>query len=471
MKRLCDLYDIDDGRLINKIKINSKEVEKGDIFVCVNGVTTDRHLFVDEAILNGASAIVVSRDVGRKSVPVIMVDDTNKELTRLAKKMYDYPEAKLGIFGITGTNGKTTVASIIQDLIGNDVCGYIGTNGIRTSKFNEKIRNTTPDSDRMYMYLDKFVNVGCKYLAMETSSEAFFRKRLDGISFEVGIVTNITEDHLNVHKTIDNYVECKLDLLRKVKSTGLCILNYEDKYFERECKASNGRVVTYGKSENATLRLVNYKQDFDKTNITVLYKDQEYSFASILIGEFNIYNLLASMLVLLEYLDFSMEEVIRRIKNINVVDGRLQFLNYGQDYRIVLDYAHTPDAFLKIYPVLKSLKKKRIITVTGSAGGREKEKRGPMGKIVLDNSDIVIFTMDDPREEDVDDIIDDLLSSSDKDNYLRIIDRVDAINKALSMALADDIILIAGKGTDNYMALGKDYIPYSDLEVIDKYFK
>ena len=177
------------------------------------------------------------------------------------------------------------------------------------------------------------------------------------------------------------------------------------------------------------------------------------------------------MLVLLEYLDFSMEEVIRRIKNINVVDGRLQFLNYGQDYRIVLDYAHTPDAFLKIYPVLKSLKKKRIITVTGSAGGREKEKRGPMGKIVLDNSDIVIFTMDDPREEDVDDIIDDLLSSSDKDNYLRIIDRVDAINKALSMALADDIILIAGKGTDNYMALGKDYIPYSDLEVIDKYFK
>lgn len=471
MKKLSDLYDIDDERLINRIKINSKEVCEGDIFVCVNGVTADRHLFVDEAIKNGASAIIVSRDVGRKSVPVIMVDDTNKELVLLAKKMYDYPDAKLGIFGVTGTNGKTTVASIIQDLIGSDVCGYIGTNGIRTAKFNEKIRNTTPDSDRMYMYLDKFVNVGCKYLAMETSSEAFFRKRLDGLSFEVGIITNITEDHLNIHKTIENYVECKLDLLRKVKSTGLCVLNCEDKYFEKACKASNGRVVTYGKDENATLRLVGYKQDFDKTNITVLYKKQEYTFSSILIGEFNVYNLLASMLVLLEYLDFSMEEVIQRLKNINVIDGRLQFLDYGQNYSIVLDYAHTPDAFSKIYPVLKTLKKNRIITVTGSAGGREKEKRGPMGKIVLENSDIVIFTMDDPRNESVDCIIDDLIASSNKDNYLRITDRKEAINKALSMAQVDDIVLIAGKGTDNYMALGNEYIPYSDLEEIAKYFK
>lgn len=471
MKKLSELYDIDDDRLINKIKINSKEVEEGDIFVCVNGVTADRHLFVDEAIENGASALVVSRDIGVCSVPVIMVDDTNKELTRLAKKMYDYPEAKLGIFGVTGTNGKTTVASIIQDLIGDDVCGYIGTNGIRSSKFNEKIRNTTPDSDRMYMYLDRFVKAGCKYLAMEASSEAFFRKRLDGISFEVGIVTNITEDHLNIHKTIDNYVECKLDLLRKVKSGGLCILNTEDQYFERECSASNGRVVTYGKNKNATLRLICYKQYFDRTDITVSYKEQEYFFSSILIGEFNIYNLLASMLLLIEYLDFSIEEVIDRCKNIKTIDGRLQFLDYGQNYKIVLDYAHTPDAFLKIYPVLQTLKKEHIITVTGSAGGREKEKRGPMGKIVLDNSDTVIFTMDDPREESVDAIIDDLISCSDKTNYLRIIDRTDAIAKALSMADSGDIVLIAGKGTDNYMAIGKDYIPYNDLEVINKFFE
>ena len=471
MKKLSELYDIDDDRIIKAIKINSKEVEKGDIFVCTNGVTADRHLFVDEAIENGASAIVASRDIGKKIVPVIYVADTNKELAKLAKRLYDFPDEKLQIFGITGTNGKTTVASIIQDLLGNNICGYIGTNGLITNKFSEKIRNTTPDADRLYMYLDRIVKTGCKYLSLETSSEAFYRKRLEEITFDVGIITNITQDHLNIHKTLENYVNCKLELLKKVSKNGLCILNTEDKYFEEECQKSNGRIVTYGKSKKATLRLVNYQSYTNKTIISVLYKDQKYQFTSPLIGEFNIYNLLAAMLVLLEYLGYSMKEVIGKIKNIKVVPGRLEFLNYGQNYHIVLDYAHTPDAFTKIYDVLTRIDHKRLITVTGSAGGREKEKRGPMGKIVLENSDYVIFTMDDPRNEDVNSIINDLVSSSENTNYERIIDRNEAINRALSMAKKDDLVLIAGKGTDNYMAVSDEYVPYSDVEVINNYFK
>lgn len=471
MKKLSELYNIDSDVLVRGISINSKEVKDGDIFVCVSGVNFDRHLFVDEAISNGCSCIVASRDIGEKSVPVIYVDNTDTELTKLAKKLYDYKNGNPALFGVTGTNGKTTVTSIIQDMLGDDICGYMGTNGIKCSKFNQKIRNTTPDADRLYMYFDKFVKSGCKYLSMEASSEAFFRKRLIDVIFDVGIITNITEDHLNIHKTIDNYVDCKLELLKSVKDSGLCILNTEDKYFEREILACRSRVVTYGKKMDATLRLVDYKYDNTFMKITVSYKDKMYSFDSPLIGEFNVYNLMAAMLLLLEYLNISIENVVKSIKNLKTIPGRLQFLEYGQNYKIILDYAHTPDAFLNLYPSLNNMKKGKIITVTGSAGGREISKRGPMGKIVLENSDYVIFTMDDPRCEDVDNIIDDLVSDTNLNNYERIIDRKEAIFKALSIAKEDDIVLIAGKGVDDYMAVGNQYLKYCDLDVIEEYFK
>lgn len=471
MKKLSELYDIDSDILVSGISINSKEVKNGDIFVCVSGVNFDRHLFVDEAINNGCCCIVASRDIGKRCVPVIYVDNTDTELTKLAKKLYDYKDGNLGLFGVTGTNGKTSVTSIIQDMLGDDVCGYMGTNGIKCSKFNQKIRNTTPDADRLYMYFDKFVKSGCKYLSMEASSEAFFRKRLVGVTFDVGIITNITEDHLNIHKTIENYVDCKLELLKNVKDSGLCILNTEDKYFEKEFSSCCSRVVTYGKKMDATLRLIDYKYDNTFMKIMVSYKDKIYSFKSPLIGEFNVYNLMAAMLLLLEYLNISIEDVIKSIQNIQTIPGRLQLLDYNQDYKIILDYAHTPDAFLNLYPSLNSIKNKRLITVTGSAGGREASKRGPMGKIVLENSDYVIFTMDDPRCEDVDKIIDDLVSCTNLNNYERIIDRKTAIFKALSIAREDDIVLIAGKGVDDYMAVGNKYLKYCDLDVIEEYFK
>ena len=207
MKKLSELYDGLPEIEIKGIKINSKDIEPGDLFVCTMGVNADRHNFVDDAIKNGCVAIVASRKID-VNVPVVYVDDTNKELPKLCRKFYDYPDEKLELLAVTGTNGKTTVASIIQDLMGNDICGYQGTNGIICSKFNEKIVNTTPDADRNYMYFDRFVQAGCKYLAIEVASEAFYRHRVDDLRFSVGILTNITEDHLNVHQTHENYVVC-----------------------------------------------------------------------------------------------------------------------------------------------------------------------------------------------------------------------------------------------------------------------
>ena len=207
----------------------------------------------------------------------------------------------------------------------------------------------------------------------------------------------------------------------------------------------------------------------DKTNITFKYKGENYEVVSPLLGEFNAYNLAAAMMALLA-LGFDIKKIISRISEIKVPSGRCEFLNYGQNYHIILDYAHTTDAFNSIYKLLNKVKQGRVITVTGSAGGREHEKRPSMGKTVLDNSDYVIFTMDDPRNEDVNSIIDDLVSTSDKTNYERVIDRKEAIAKAFSIAQPNDIVLIAGKACDNYMALGDEYVPYCDLDVINSYF-
>lgn len=465
MKKLRELYDIESDVLIKDVKINSKDVTEGDIFVCTMGVTADRHDYIDDAIEHGASCIVVSRDVGQKSVPVVKVADTNKELISLARRLYDFDDSLLDIIGITGTNGKTTTALIIKHLLGN-VCGYIGTNGLLSKNINEPIRNTTPDADRLYKYFRRFIDDDCKYLAMETSSEAFYRNRLDTISFKIGLITNITEDHLNVHKTIENYVDCKMDLIRKVREDGIVILNRDDKYFDLECSNAKTKILTYGKNIESDMCLLSTDIKDNYTVVNFKYDNKEYSVRSPFLGDVNAYNLLGALLVCVS-LGCDIEELIKIVPSIPTVAGRLEIM-YNNKFTIVLDYAHTTDAFSNILPIMNKLKKNRLIVVTGSAGGREVEKRGPMGKVVLDNSDYVIFTMDDPRCEDVNSIIDDLVSLSDKTSYERIIDREAAIEKAIDMALDGDVILIAGKGCDNYMAVGNEYLPYCDTDVINK---
>ena len=469
MKKLSELYNIDDDRLIKSIKINSKEIEPGDIFVCTMGVTADRHDFIDEAIKNGASAIVVSRDVGEKSVPVIKVDDTNLELRKLTAKFYDYPCNSLYMIGVTGTNGKTTVAEIIYQLLGEN-CAYIGTNGKKYKGKKESIRNTCPDVDRLYKYFREFIDNGCNTVCMEASSEAFYRHRLDDIKYDIGIVTNITEDHLNIHKTIENYVECKCQLVRQVKDEGYSILNSSDKYFDKFKMEAKGTVVSYGYKDSDTLKIEDYTLKRDKTIINFKYNNKTYEAISPLLGSFNVDNLSSAILCLL-CKGISFDEIIKRVSNIKQIEGRMEIMPFVSKYTVILDYAHTTDALDNILTFLDMVKETRIITVTGSAGGRESAKRPGMGKVVLEKSDYVIFTMDDPRYEDPNKIIDDLVSGSDKTNYERIIDRKKAIYKALDMAEDKDIVLIAGKGRDDYMAIDDKYLPYCDYDVIKSYYE
>ena len=465
MKKLSELYPgVAEDVLIKSIQINSKECHEGDLFVCTMGVTADRHDFIDDAIKHGASAIVVSRDVGKKSVPVIKVPDTNRELPYLCQKFSDYPDQKMKIIGITGTDGKTSTATIIQTLIGSDLCGYIGTNGRSCAKFTGDNPNTTPDTHLLFPYLKEFLDCGCKYVAMEASSEAFFRKRLQTFQFDLSVYTNITSEHLNIHGTFENYVACKLQLFKQTKSDGTCVLNMDDPYFEQVKAACNGKVVTYGSSDEATLQIVDYKVYPTHTLIHFKYRDEVIEVDSPLLGDFNVYNLAAGLLAALS-IGVPMEQALSRIPNIKI-SGRLDLLTTNTPYYVMVDYAHTPNGIAKLLNFVHTLDINRSIVVIGQAGERDYIKRPQVGEVVVKNATYAIFTYEDPRSEDPKAICDDIVKTV-KDtyhNYEIVIDRREAIQKAVDMAGEKDIVLILGKGNETYQKLKTETIYFNDEE-------
>lgn len=463
--KLNDLYPgIGTDILIKGIKINSKEVVSGDLFVCTMGVTADRHDFIDDAIKNGASAIVVSKSIIEERVPVIKVPDTNRELPYLCQKFYGYPDLNMKMIGVTGTDGKTSVSTIIQTLIGSNICGYIGTNGRRCASFTGDNPNTTPDADRLYSYLKEFVDFGCKYTAMEASSEAFFRGRLQAMNFDVSVCTNITSDHLNIHGSLENYIESKLKLFSQTKEDGYCVLNQDDGYFERVKKASRGKILTYGRGSDATLQIVDFKIHSTNTIIKFRYRDEEFEVVSPLLGDFNVYNLAAGLLSALA-LGFPKEKLIKNISKISV-DGRLQMLKTDTPYYVMVDYAHTPNGIAKLLNFVHTLDINRSIVVIGSAGERDFLKRPVMGKTVCDNASYAIFTYEDPRSEAVEDIINMIIKDikNDHDNFEAVLDRREAIKKAIGMAKEKDIVLILGKGNETYEKLKDKTIYFNDVE-------
>ena len=465
MKKLNDLYPgIGTDIVIKRISINSKEVEPGDLFVCTKGVTADRHDFINDAIKNGASAIVLSRDIRNLEVPTIKVPDTNRELPYLCQKFYDYPDQKMKMIGVTGTDGKTSTATIIQTLIGSDICGYIGTNGRSCAAFSGDNPNTTPDAHIFYDYLDEFVNFNCKYVASEASSEAFFRGRLQAMKYDVSIYTNITSEHLNIHGTFENYLNSKLMLFRQTKSDGICILNKDDSYYEQVLKACSGRVYTYGMGADVTLRIVDFKVFPNKTDIIFNYRGNEFKIESPLLGDFNVYNLAGALLACLQ-LGFKLDDLLENVKKLNV-DGRLQILNTRTPYYVMVDYAHTPNGISRLLNFVHTLDINRSIVVIGQAGERDAFKRPKVGNVVVENATHAIFTYEDPRSEDPMKICEDIVSElkNTHSNYEIVVDRREAIKKAINMAKEKDMVLILGKGNETYQKLKNETIHFNDIE-------
>lgn len=466
MKKLKDIIECDYDLEINDIKTDSREVKEKDLFVAVKGFNIDHSLYIDDAIENGASAIITDKDY-EADIPVVKVNDIDKTLVEICKKFYDF-DNNMNLIGVTGTDGKTTTATIIKRILNyKQETAYMGTNGIECKDTVEAISNTTPTIEKLYKYFLSIKNKGITTISMEVSSEALLHKRVDDIKFKYAVYTNITEDHLNVHKTIDNYIKSKLKLSTLLSNDGTIIINNDDKNQEY-LKGVDKKIYTYGKSMNSDFIIKDIEYLDNITKFTINHNKKDYKIRSYLLGEYNIYNLTSAFIVC--YLEgMKPRDIIKEIKKIKTIKGRGERISFGQDYEIVLDYAHTENSIGKIVSSVKD-RYKRVIVVTGAAGGREKEKRKYIGKYLLDNTDLVIFTMDDPRYENVDYIIDDMISISKKINYKRIISRSNAIKYALDIAKEGDAVLILGKGRDNYMAIEDEKIPYNDYDEIEEYF-
>lgn len=466
-KKLSQLVNTTLTTEITGIAINSKKVKKGDLFVCIKTRDFDRHDFIEEAIKNGAAALIVNQD-NDYSIPAVLVANPTIELTTITQKFYDNPQNDLIIIGITGTDGKTSVATIIQSLLGKDICGVIGTNGLIYKDKSEYNGNTTPDPTLLYAYIREMVDNGIKYLAMEASSEAFLFNRLCNLKFDASIFTNLSQDHLNNHKTMENYLSCKLKLFKQTKAQGPCVINSDEQYAAAFSKAAAGKVVSYGQNPNSTLSFEILKCTINSTNFNIKYHNITGNITSPLTCDFNVYNLSAALLVLLE-LNFKLKNLIDKIPNI-IIEGRMHCFKY-HNKTIMIDFAHTPNAINNIFNFVKNNFDQQIVSVTGAAGDRDSSTRFEKGQTILNNSSYTIFTSDDPRFEDPSKIALEMAGDFNNNKYEILVDRETAIKQAIKMADENALILILGKGSERKISIKDKNIPYCDIDVVERFIK
>ena len=433
------------------IKDDSRKVKKGDIFVALKKFH-DGHEYVMDAIKNGASKVIVSD--GDYEVETIKVKDTREYLVNYLYDNYYDKIKHLKLIGMTGTNGKTTTCFLIYQALNKlgIKCAYIGTIGFYMDKKIKALNNTTPDILEMYELLLECAENNYKYVVMECSSHALDMHRLDGLQFQYGIFSNLTQDHLDYHKTLENYIKAKQKLFDKV--TVKTLVNSDDKYKDYFIRDNT---ITYGLNGDYKLSDINLKKRTFKVN-NIAYKTN-------LIGKHNIYNLLVVITLLSE-----LKLDTKVIEQLTCPPGRMDIVNY-YDNMIIIDYAHTPDAVSKILDSVKELDFNKVITIIGCGGDRDSFKRPIMSKIACDNSDCVIFTNDNPRGENPNNIISDMLHNLDKFNYEIILNREKAIIKGIQMLEKNDILLVLGKGHENYQVINGVKYHFDDKETVKKHVK
>lgn len=437
------------------IKCDSRKVEKGDTFIALKGIKDDGHKYIEEAIKNGANKVIA--EYGTYDVDTVIVDDTRNYLNEYLYNNY-YNEIKdLKLIGVTGTNGKTTTCYLLYQALNmlNIKCAYIGTLGFYTLESIEKLDNTTPDILDIYEMLLYCKNNNYKYVTIEVSSQGLFYDRLHGLLFDYTVFTNLTRDHLDFHKTMKNYLKEKQKLFKKLKDNGIKIVNNDDKYNNY---FKDNKTITYG-FNNSDYTINDYCSNLDKT----IFKINNIQYNTNLIGKHNIYNL-SVVIIILNILKIDSKKIIEIISKLKHAIGRMDTIKYN-DNLIIIDYAHTPDAVEKI---IKSVKKlgNNIITIIGCGGNRDKTKRPLMGLIATTYSNYVIFTSDNPRYEKPLDILDDIVHKLDTNNYEIEENREKAIKKGIQKLKKNDILLLLGKGHEDYQIIDNHKYHFSDMEIV-----
>jgi UDP-N-acetylmuramoyl-L-alanyl-D-glutamate--2,6-diaminopimelate ligase len=451
------------------IKANSSKVNPGDIFVAIKGHTVDGHKFIDDAVKRGAKIVVVSEDIPEiEGVKIIKTEDTQKWLNAYLLDTYANTFKKMKFVGVTGTNGKTTTCFLTYETLlamGVNAC-YIGTIGYYDKDTHYELPNTTPSMIDLYEILDKAYEKGIETVVMEVSSHSLVEKRVAGLQYETVGYTNITQDHLDFHKTMDNYLNAKLLLLDQVKDKSKVIYNQDDPYLGKETKLQDG--ISYGFS-GKDLKMFEYQDTDFGTHLVFKYKDKFHYVDTRLKNRFNVYNYIMSA-ILTSNLGYDLDEVLSHSMEIDPPAGRCDVVPYNQG-KIIVDYAHTPDAVEKIITSFQENNNGRIITIIGCGGDRDKTKRPIMGNIATTNSDYAIITSDNPRTEDPNKIIEDILGGINRDNYIVVPDRIEAIHKGIDMLRPEDTLLILGKGHENYQIIGTVKHHMDDKEIARDYIE
>lgn len=446
------------------MEYDSRKIEAGNIFVALEGAVVDGHKFIKNAVENGAKAILVSKEVPLEfPVEYILVKDLRKNLGKIASEFYNYPQKKLKIIGITGTNGKTTSTYLLESILGEEKVARIGTVEYKIGDEVIEAQNTTPESLDIVKICKKAVDKGLEYLVMEVSSHALALGRVSMLKFDVASFTNLTLDHLDYHESMQNYFEAKRKLFTMLKVKENSVINIDDPYGEKLYKEFGGYSYSL-KNESANLKgkILEFHSDGQLVELELL--DRKYTVKLAILGRYNLYNVLGVIGMAL-LLGKEADEVVSGLKELEGAPGRFELINCGQDYIVVVDYAHTGDALENILQSINELKKGRVITVFGCGGDRDPSKRPIMGEIAQRLSDIAILTSDNPRTEDPHKIIEDVLKGMDGNNYLVEENRELAIVKAIEIAKTNDIILIAGKGHEAYQILGRKKIHFDDREI------
>lgn len=467
-------YELTGGKNIENIKIDniefdSRKCSKNTLFVAIKGYETDGHKYIKSAIDLGATVVCHSEELDKyeENIVYIKCKNTRNALAYFANKFTSFPSKELKLIGISGTNGKTSFCDMAGTLFENlgFKSDYIGTLGRKNTKLEGQIIRTTPEITELTKDFREMVNNKVDYCFMEVSSHGLVLDRVSYLNFYIGVFSNLSQDHLDFHKTMENYYQAKKKLYYMVDKCS--IINTDDKFGHRlynELKEDKINVISFGMNEDCDYKIVINDLSLEKSDFTLLNKDKEYKFETYSIGKFNIYNITPAIIIaLLE--GFSYEEIKNAIKKYHGTNGRVEKIHKD----IFIDYAHTPDAMENVLKLVKEVSSKKITLVFGCGGNRDHGKRPMMGSIAEKYADNIVLTMDNPRKENNDDIINDILKGIENKDKVKVInDRKDAINEVVKHKLKDDneIILILGKGHETYQEIGDKKIFFSDRDEI-----
>ncbi len=454
---------------ITGIAFDSREVKPGNLFICISGYTTDGHMFAPKAVENGAAAIVAEKDLSNLGVTCIVVKNSRYAMAKIAAAYYDYPYKRFKLLGVTGTNGKTTSTYLIKSVLESldYKVGLIGTNQNMIGDTVIPTERTTPDSLTLMQLFDSMANEGADYVVMEVSSHALALDRVTACTFDVGAFTNITQDHLDFHKTMEEYLQAK-SILFTISKLGA--INADDigaEYLLENQKCD--KVLTYGINNECDVKATEVDLKAEGISFDVSYKDEKRHVDLAIPGRFSVYNALTAITTLL-CSGISLKEIADGLSNAEGVKGRIEVVEIDEPYTVIIDYAHTPDGLLNVINTVRDFAKGRVITLFGCGGDRDISKRPKMGKIATSLSDYTIITSDNPRSEDPEKIIDDILVGAKEGGgkYTVVPNRFEAIEYALDFAEPDDIIILAGKGHETYQVLADSTITFDEREIVKK---